>query len=1334
MENSAAVASGGGDPNPAERPRVRRRLIQSTLFPHKPQDNATEKEDEYCDQENDDEEEECCGKKKRKRKPRAPKKVTVNGKGNLSRRVDDKDSPPIVKSDVLKASEGQILQKEQQCAVSPERNDKICFPLESAANMKTPRQLKQRMNSRPKKKQAQTTPKKYIMNGGLKETSPDYPMQSGSLTPPIPDLRLEEKMKAEENRRIFGGRQIHPFFSSRKMAKNSQEIIDVERNWCSAERKDPSTSLCPIHVFEKVQDGVGSLDWGNWVLSERSFISSNCDIETTWSPVYEGSVKCLHFDDFLNLYPIKTSLLQSEAIQHKAVSLDQSLVQQEYRHATSPILFADEPATHNEPLKNIEVHRQDHEMEKADLLSENASHARNSDVEWESRFLHGRMMTYYDGCGNHPVNSQWTNKYLPEKAIEVCGNEESVSFLSEWLHLWHQRDFRSSNDLTVDENFIVQDDYYNCSQSDCDSDNRDEENSLKNVLLVTGPVGSGKSAAIYACAKEQGFHVIEVNASDWRTRTLVMQRFEGGVESHCVQRTLRTPVGSENKYIRKSFPFTSNTTAVQGSNCEVIELIPLSDGKDSQNATGTPGKFICKDNTTATDQSASKPLILFEDVDAILSEDHGLIATIQKLAETSKRPIILTSNSHKPFLPNSFDRLEVCFTKPSLKELRCHAYMVCAAEKVKIQPCFVERFIGCCQGDIRKTIMHLQFWCQGQRCRKDNKEQLKFGPLLFDLDAGHRILPKIIPWSYPSQLSEIVEEEITKSMLMTEEFSKLMKIVEEGQLNKNEMHNLSKRCKSETDVVKAKKEAILRRHCPLQDGNEFPTQVNTACEYSNSSGSPIAFTRRNCRRKLDTVLSSNSGNDNLNDRFPVVGDIDFEDTNSGMFFEVDSKSPSYCLEPRMCFGPVPEQLLYPGVEKLEESFNPLSDFLLNSEGEKLVENSSFCSESALYSHINGTQKSVDLSCVPESSFVPETQINDGTLMFCRTVSSYHVDDMVEAVSASNDLLQNVQPVEIHNHEQYVSGLQKKPEITEHFDTNTELVHGEEVGDSHTEHVEAVPRGYQVMDECSRMDCSRGAKSKNKPGSSVLVDSIQETWRRIRGCHTDLRQYVTPEQKDASRVLKLAYGMSHLISEADLLLGHCHPLIRDSLEPSTVPFEKSHSFSWFDDQVCMTSTIAQHGICFYAKEIAVVGSNVGSVNRMDLVSEMLASSTNTMALGKLISQDTRIEISEMGPLKSVSSVKSELESRLCSVVQSIVPSKSYLSTKGDALYEYLSSLGQISRSEATRLSENSDKTKQKRVRVARNYLSTGGLMLSPDDISLLGQYKKVSSLSMDTSLS
>lgn len=65
---------------------------------------------------------------------------------------------------------------------------------------------------------------------------------------------------------------------------------------------------------------------------------------------------------------------------------------------------------------------------------------------------------------------------------------------------------------------------------------------------------------------------------------------------------------------------------------------------------------------------------------------------------------------------------------------------------------------------------------------------------------------------------------------------------------------------------------------------------------------------------------------------------------------------------------------------------------------------------------------------------------------------------------------------------------------------------------------------------------------------------------------------------------------------------------------------------------MTSTMAQHGMCLYAKEISAVGSNIES--RVDLAWEMLTSSTNTMALGKLINQEKRtIQSLETGSSKS-----------------------------------------------------------------------------------------------------
>ncbi|KAL6512022.1 hypothetical protein OROGR_021619 [Orobanche gracilis] len=91
--------------------------------------------------------------------------------------------------------------------------------------------------------------------------------------------------------------------------------------------------------------------------------------------------------------------------------------------------------------------------------------------------------------------------------FKICGNDESVKFLSEWLHLCHKRGFLTSRGCINVDYSAVQDIDHDYQQSDSDSDSGDE--SLKNVLLLAGPVGSGKSAAIYACARDQGFQIIE---------------------------------------------------------------------------------------------------------------------------------------------------------------------------------------------------------------------------------------------------------------------------------------------------------------------------------------------------------------------------------------------------------------------------------------------------------------------------------------------------------------------------------------------------------------------------------------------------------------------------------------------------------------------------------------------------------------------------------------------------------------------------------------------------------------------------------------------------------
>ncbi|KAE8077443.1 hypothetical protein FH972_016008 [Carpinus fangiana] len=1165
---------------------VRRKLVQSTLFPQKPQEreeNGDQKGEKSCGEDEDGEEEELCGSQSNKRKPK--------GK-----------------------------------------------------TMPQPRASKKSKEKRP----LNTTPKKTSANS----------IKCEAASPPIPDLRLEAKKSAEENSRMFAGKQIHPFFSSWKVGKKNQELTEGDGSWCSVDRKDKRITCGPIHVFETTQDDAAFLDWRNWTFCDDTSINAIHGSENTSQSVYEGSAGSLHVDNLpIILHPCDASTLQNE------VPLDQHLSKQEH----SPEL--------------------DYEVDKVGLFSGHTSCLRRSDTEEQSRFLQERMMPYYAGPGNQLEGSLWTYKYKPKKATEVCGNDEAVKFLSDWLRLWHARSFHNRKDQAGGDQCNMQDGDYYCSHNDSDSEEIDEDDRLKNVLLVTGPIGSGKSAAIYACAQEQGFEVLEVSASDCRNGALVKQRFGEALESRWLKRPLGHPVESCNNDAVKSPLAVPNGKASQGFENELVEVISLSDEEASHDKIGSPTKFVYKENGIASHQGEVKPLILFEDVDITFLEDRGFVAAIQQVAETAKGPMILTSNSINPVLPDNLDRLQVCFKLPSLKELLCHAYMVCAAEGANIHPHLLERLIGSCRGDIRKIIMHLQFWCQGKRFRREKEVRKTYGSLLFDVETGHRILPKIIPWEFPSQLSELIEKEISKSLSMMDENSSLMGVVEE-ELDENLMQKGLDAPDNETYKIETKKLAMLKRNGSVQDCNEFTDQFD---ELSYSAGTPpIPLSRQTVRRK-QVVLSSDSEDENLSNGYPVVLD---KNTNNEASQGVNNNFP-YCFPlTENCLSPTDK--LLSGVENLEERGYQ-------------------CSGRPDGIQIDETCQSFDVSCVPESTFVPETVMGDVTELLSRTVSCGHVGDTLQ-VSVSNDSIQTSLPVEANNLDKPIlrwgNTCNMDPDISHR-----------EVEDFQDENVEGT-RNYQVMDECSRVDFDKAYKFVEKPTSLVVTDLVQESWIKLRGCRTDLRHYVGSEQHDAIKSIELAYGMSGLISEADVLLSNC-PLV-DSLEPE-VPSEGSDAFSWCDEQIQMTSTIAQHGFCFYAKDIAALGSKIACESSVDLPSEMLASTTNMMALGKLIGHDMRTTRTlhaarslEMSPPKSDLS-KSEINSSPFDIIQSIIPARSYLTARDVGLCEYLSSLRHISRSEASRLSGGIGKIRRRRGRAARHYLSTGSLGLSPEDILFLDQY-------------
>ncbi|KAI3320431.1 hypothetical protein HD806DRAFT_232366 [Xylariaceae sp. AK1471] len=234
---------------------------------------------------------------------------------------------------------------------------------------------------------------------------------------------------------------------------------------------------------------------------------------------------------------------------------------------------------------------------------------------------------------------------------------------------------------------------------------------LTNSVLLSGPHGCGKTATVYAIAKELGFEVFEINPGARRSGRDILEKIGDMTRNHQVNR--------QQKDDTQGDAVTDDEVAKDLKSGKQGMMTSFFQPKSSQ-----PKKEVKKDVQTLEAQvptpQEKKPnrdqkqsLILLEEVDILYEEDKQFWATVISTIAQSKRPFIMTCNNES-VIPLQNLKLHGIFRLSSPPpDLAVDMLLLIAAnEGHPLGRHAVEALYESRGHDLRAAITELNYWCQ----------------------------------------------------------------------------------------------------------------------------------------------------------------------------------------------------------------------------------------------------------------------------------------------------------------------------------------------------------------------------------------------------------------------------------------------------------------------------------------------------------------------------------------------------------------------------------------------------------------------------------------------
>ncbi|NXG49662.1 ATAD5 protein, partial [Psilopogon haemacephalus] len=391
--------------------------------------------------------------------------------------------------------------------------------------------------------------------------------------------------------------------------------------------------------------------------------------------------------------------------------------------------------------------------ETEDHKSKRRKQTEGAEAEIKSRASRNFVSTNYlkiDNILSLDVEKEdvlWTEKYQPQESSELVGNKKAIERLHSWLKEWKKRaDWEEKRNQKGEKEDKEHQDFLDSLDFKDSKSDLEEETDLCNTVLITGPPGVGKTAAVYACAQELGFKIFEVNASCQRSGRQILSQLKEATQSHQVDKkgvnahkpcffnsysTAKSPkkIYSPKKVVSPRKPPQSPKGAGVKRSLAPKTLANYfkisSKRKDNDGTEKNKGNTqnSCEEKKNDQIKSINKEveggepnrksatsLILFEEVDIIFDEDAGFLSAIKTFMATAKRPVILTTSD--PTFSLMFDGCfeEINFKTPSLMNAASYLQVLCLAENLRTDVKDLAALLATNNCDIRQSVLFLQFW------------------------------------------------------------------------------------------------------------------------------------------------------------------------------------------------------------------------------------------------------------------------------------------------------------------------------------------------------------------------------------------------------------------------------------------------------------------------------------------------------------------------------------------------------------------------------------------------------------------------------------------------